>query len=250
MVRWSVSRPSRGSPRGDPQRLEGPQPRRGAASATPRPTSARRPPRRPAPRRRRADDGEVVGHVGDLDAHHEPHPVEELDERGRGAGLGVRPSSPRRRRSRRARARRGPAGLRIRTPVHCRGASASRCWVVSECSQVSRSGPETRMTSRWERSTKPRPAPSVRCSERAVVRRHVAFDAVAGDGAGREQARGSRGLSHSTHRPKTARWPTSTTKPCSRGGGRRAVRSHQGQPSGRGGNSGRPGGSARSVTEW
>ena len=57
-----------------------------------------------------------------------------------------------------------PCGLRISTPVQTFGASASRCWVVSECSQVSRSGPETRTTSWWERSTKPSPDSSVRCS--------------------------------------------------------------------------------------
>src|SRR5215212_330823 len=44
------------------------------------------------------------------------------------------------------------------------GARPSRCCVVSECSQLSRSGPVTAMTPRWDRSTTPCPAASSRCS--------------------------------------------------------------------------------------
>ncbi len=44
------------------------------------------------------------------------------------------------------------------------GCRPSKYCVVSECSQVSRSGPLTRITSRWDRSTKPSPETRVRCS--------------------------------------------------------------------------------------
>ena len=53
--------------------------------------------------------------------------------------------------------------------------------MVSECSHESRSGPLTRTTPRWDRSTKPSPPAkgALLAVERAVVRRHGRIDAVA-----------------------------------------------------------------------
>ncbi len=57
-----------------------------------------------------------------------------------------------------------PCGDSTSATVGAPGCSDSKCCVVSECSQVSRSGPETRSTPRWERSTNPSPCDRVRCS--------------------------------------------------------------------------------------
>ena len=96
MVRWSVSMPEPRLAASDPERLE-------------RPEAARRPGRLGVRRQRGAGhefvrrigagvvagrgrtpgDGQLGRHVGDLDAHHEPHPVQPGDQLGGLTGLGV-----------------------------------------------------------------------------------------------------------------------------------------------------------------
>src|SRR4051794_39188736 len=57
-----------------------------------------------------------------------------------------------------------PLGLRMRASRDWRGSRPRRCWVVREWSQLSRSGPVTVTTSRCERSTTARPSSRRRCS--------------------------------------------------------------------------------------
>ena len=69
------------------------------------------------------------------------------------------------------------------------GARPVRCWVVIECSQVSRSGPVTVTTPRWERSTTARPSVEqpLLAHRVAVVGRDARVGALALDGAGAGQ---------------------------------------------------------------
>ena len=71
----------------DPQRLEGPEPAgRAGRLGVRRELVARAPGRSPWARQATR---ELVGHVGDLDPRHEDHPLEELQQRPAGTGLGV-----------------------------------------------------------------------------------------------------------------------------------------------------------------
>ena len=113
IVRWSVSSPSRGSPRAIRSASKAHSPQAGPAASAYAVEPVARDELVAAYGRRRGrtpGDGELGGHVGDLDPHHEPHPVEELDQRRGLAGLGVGGERLAVVDAVRTRARRGPAG--------------------------------------------------------------------------------------------------------------------------------------------
>jgi hypothetical protein len=179
--------------------------------------------RRVAALGRAPGDRLVGGDVGDVDLHQEAHPVEELDERGRPAGLGV-------------------GGERLAVVD-----AGERVLDVSLRREDQRLGPaaggqveEVLGRQRVQPGQPVGPADADHLAvgevdepvvglehpllavERAVVGGHAGVHAVAGHGARQVEERAGHGCSswlgsdgHSTHAPNTVRCPTSTVKLCS-----------------------------------
>src|SRR5215217_8358546 len=111
----------------------------------------------------RPHHGEIASTVDSLHPHKETHPVQPAHGRRRGVWLGVRPED-----LSVVHAVEDVLDVTVRGKDQGRDADSGHqtfeVCVVSECSQLSRSGPVTAMTPRWERSTTPCPVASSRCS--------------------------------------------------------------------------------------